>query len=96
MRLPIRSTSRFADRQPGALLHPKSVHLLRELAAELLEEILSQQFGLERVEHASFDLQARDPESVPTCSAVSSAEAAQKLSRMHNEARPAFTALRQP
>ncbi|KKS91469.1 MAG: hypothetical protein UV65_C0005G0001, partial [Parcubacteria group bacterium GW2011_GWF2_43_11] len=85
----------LGGRLPSTLLHPQPVHLLGELAAELVEEVFAQQLGLERAEHARFDVQARDPERVRAGAAIAGAEASEQLARVDDEASAAFSALRQ-
>ena len=71
--------------RPCALLHPQSVHLARELVAELLEEILAQQLVRERAEHACFDLVAADGQVVVATTLVAGAEASEAVLRRHDE-----------
>jgi hypothetical protein len=44
--------------------HPKSVHLARELVAELFEQVLAQQLFLKRGEHARFHFVAPNRQQV--------------------------------
>jgi len=81
--------------EAGALFHPQPVHLFRELATEFLEEFLAQQLRLQRVEHARFDIQSRDPQHVRAGAAIPGAEASEELARVDDEAGAALSALRQ-
>ncbi|MBL8136982.1 MAG: hypothetical protein JNL48_10195 [Acidobacteria bacterium] len=81
--------------QAGALFHPEPVHLLRELSAELLEEVLAQQLLLQRRQHARLDLLARDRQFVGARAAFASAEAAEPIAVVDDEAGAALAALGQ-
>jgi hypothetical protein len=74
-----RSRSRLAPLTSCPLLHPEPIHLLRELAAELLEEVLPHQLVLQGAEDPLLNLVPRDRELVGACSAVASAEASELL-----------------
>jgi hypothetical protein len=71
----------------GAALHPKAAHLLGELAAELLEEVLAHQFVLERPQYSRLDFLTRDRQLVGARAAVPSAEASEVSRGTRPEAR---------
>jgi predicted transcriptional regulator len=77
------------------LLHPEPVHLLRELAAKLLKEVLSHQLVLKRAQHPLFDFLTRDRQLVGAGAAVASAEASKVVARIDDEPGTAFAALRE-
>ena len=81
--------------EAGALLHSQPVHLPRELAAELLEEVLAHQLVLKRAEHPLLDFRSRDRQLVCARAAVASAETSELLARIDDEAGTAFAALRE-
>jgi hypothetical protein len=85
----------FSGRHSRSVLHPKPVHLLRELSAELVEEILAHQFLLKRSEHASLDFLAWNRQFVGARAAIARSEASQVLARVDDEAGSAFAAFRQ-
>ena len=57
------------------MLHPKPVHLARELVAELLEQVLAQQLLLKRTEHARFHFVAANGQVVVAPTLIACAEA---------------------
>jgi hypothetical protein len=65
--------------QAGPLLHPQPVHLLRELAAELLEEVLAHQLLLKRSSARAPRPPAADRQLVRAGAALARAEAAELL-----------------
>jgi hypothetical protein len=72
--MPIRSTSRFADDQAGAVLHAEPVHLAREVLAELVEQVLPQGLLLQGLEDGRFDLVAANGQMVVTASLIAGSE----------------------
>ena len=59
-----RSKIALRGTEAGAPLHSQPVHLLRELATELLEEVLPHQLVLQGAEHTLLDLMPRDRQLV--------------------------------
>ena len=62
------------------MLHAEPIHLARELVAELLKEILTQQLVLQCSQDASFDFIAPDGQMVVASSLIASAEAREPVS----------------
>ncbi|HYT67904.1 MAG TPA: hypothetical protein VEL51_15855 [Vicinamibacterales bacterium] len=81
--------------QAGPVLHAQPIHLLRELAAELLEEVLAHQLVLERPQHALLDFLTRDRQLVGAGTAIASPEASEVVARVDDEPGAAFAALRE-
>ena len=59
--------------------HPKSVHLARELVAELFEEVLAQQLFLKRGEHARFHFVAPNRQQVVAATLIAGTEAGSSI-----------------
>ncbi|HYT75824.1 MAG TPA: hypothetical protein VEL79_13805 [Vicinamibacterales bacterium] len=77
------------------MLHPKPVHLARELVAELLKEILAEELVMQRTQHPSFDFVATNGQVVIASSLVTRAEAPEPVLRRHDESGAADAAFRQ-
>ena len=77
------------------MLHPKPVHLAGELVAELLEQVLTQQLLLQRLEHARFHFFTTDSQVVVAASLVARAKASEPVPASHDESGAADAALRQ-
>src|SRR5688500_16413685 len=77
------------------MLHPEPVHLARELVAELLEQVLSQQLLLQRPQHARLDFVPADRKLVRARPLVASAAAAEATRGTHDESGSADAAFRQ-
>ena len=80
----MRSISRSAA-EKLAVLHPKPVHLARELVAELLEELLVQELLLESLEDPRFNFVPSDGEVVAARALLASAEACETVAASHDE-----------
>jgi hypothetical protein len=57
------------------MLHPEPIHLARELLAELVEEILTQQLLLKRLQYAPFNFVPANRQLVRARALVASSEA---------------------
>src|SRR6059058_2197105 len=77
------------------MLHPEPVHLARELLAELLEQILTEQLVLQRAQYARFDVVTTNAQVVVASSVVACAEASKAVFARHDESCAAHTAFRQ-
>ena len=86
----------FRTAQTCPLLHAKPVHLLRELAAELLEEFMAHQLVLKRAQHPLLDFGSRDRQLIRARVTVAGTEAPEQLARIDDEAGAALAALREP
>src|SRR4029077_3094266 len=85
-----------APKTLGPAMRQYAVHLARELIATLFEQVLAQQFLMERFEHARFHLLAANGQQVVASTLIACAEAGEPVAASHDEPGAADTALRQP
>src|SRR5207253_820614 len=70
----------------GAALHAEAVHVVREFAAELFEEVVAHQLVLQRCQDARLDFLPGDRQVVVARSSTASAKASEMLARVHDVA----------
>jgi hypothetical protein len=83
------------SRVAGAMLHPQTVHLARELFTELLEQFLAQELLLERRQNSCLDLVTPDGEAVVARAFLAGTEACEPIAAGHDVPSAADAALRQ-
>jgi hypothetical protein len=77
------------------VLHPEPVHLTRELFAELVEQVLTQELLLKDLQDACLDLITPDGQAVVAGPLLARAEACEPIPAGHDETGATHVALRQ-